>query len=265
MKHYDEFASQQSDSGRTENPIVGWVIAVRGRRIRSAGRCRLLFFFLVLLCLVFCCTAAAQDTVPGTGLRPAMKPRIVYIDNFLLDVQAEKGKDARGPLQVRKRLKDRVETATGEDPRAEAEKIVNALAQSIVKELNEKKVTSARFPGPGSVLSYPSWLVEGEFVEYDEGDRLKRAIIGFGSGSATMEVNMKLTEITEGDRRLIFDSSVEGKKQRMPGAVVTKNPYVAGAKFVLSKGAPEKEITKLGARIAEELVEFMKKEGFVQP
>jgi len=93
---------------------------------------------------------------------------------------------------------------------------------------------------------------------------LKRAVIGFGSGSSDMQVGIRVSEATEAGRRVLLDKPVDGKKSRMPGAIVTKNPYVAGAKFVLTKNAPDRDVKKLGSQIADKIYEVMKGEGLVK-
>jgi hypothetical protein len=197
----------------------------------------------------------------GQG-KPSFTPRTIYVANFILDVQrGDKG--THGPLQVRKRLRNMVDQSE-ETPEEKARKITDGLARSIVSGLTDKGIDSRLFSGQTGTSS-GTWLLEGEFVEFGEGDRLKRAVIGFGSGSADMEVRVKLSEMMEGGMRPLFDSTMEGRKNSMPGAVVTKNPYVAGAKYVMTKNAPERQINKLGSQIADALYDFMKQHGLAKP
>ena len=102
-------------------------------------------------------------------------------------------------------------------------------------------------------------------MEYYEGDRLKKAVIGFGSGSSDMEVRVRLSEVVDGGIRPLFDSTMEGRKNRMPGAAITKNPYVAGAKYVVSKKAPDRDVKRLGSKIADRLYGYMEENGFAGP
>jgi hypothetical protein len=188
----------------------------------------------------------------------------VYVADFQLGSEAE-DKSSQRPFQVKKRIKDKVDLLTGTgSPEERAKKIVDALAESIVEELTSKNVGSKRLYARPAPVS-PCWVLEGEFLEYDEGDRLKRAVIGFGRGSADMQVDITLIEIAEGSRSILLDSSMDGRKNRMPGAVITRNPYVAGAKFILTKNAPDRDVKKLGSQIADMVYEFMKKRGLVQP
>ncbi len=208
---------------------------------------------------------AADEGGPSSGERPTVRPNIVYVADFSLDVDArEKGeRRSRSPLRIRERLKDLTDQSD-ETPDEKAKKIVDALGRAIVAALIDKGVNAKRLEGQGGPSS-GSWLLEGEFVEYGEGDRMKRAVIGFGSGAATMEVRAKLSEVVDGGVRPLFDSTVGGKKNRMPGAAITRNPYAAAAKFVVTKNAPDRDVKKLGGQIADTLYEYMEKQGFARP
>jgi hypothetical protein len=226
-----------------------------GIRVFLGGMC--LFVLLNTGGIVF------AQTGGDTGSAKIYTPPVVYVADFQLEAEAE-NKASQRPFQVRKRVKDKVDMVTGaESPGEKAKEIINSLAQSIVAELNDKNVVSKRLykqPPPASRC----WVLEGEFVEHDEGDRLKRAVIGFGSGSSDMQVAITLSEVAEGSRRVLLDTPMDGKKDRMPGAVITKNPYVAGAKFVLTKNAPDRDVKKLGSQIADRIYGLMKEEGLVK-
>jgi hypothetical protein len=56
-------------------------------------------------------------------------------------------------------------------------------------------------------------------------------------------------------RFLAFDS--KGASGHLPGGVATKNPYVAAAKFVMSKREPELEAKKVPQAIAGEIGKFV--------
>jgi len=189
---------------------------------------------------------------------------IIYVADFLLDAESDKKEDKKH-LPIRNKLKDIVNNTeiSGKDsPQIKKTKIVNALAESIVKELKNKGLKAHRI-----FSQFPPFrdcfLLEGEFQDYEEGERVKRAIIGFGSGSSEMQVKMIFSKISEGKTNLILDTSIDGKKQRSPGAVVTKNPYVAGTKFILSRDANEKEVGKLGSDIANKLYKFIVDSGLI--
>jgi hypothetical protein len=43
----------------------------------------------------------------------------------------------------------------------------------------------------------------------------------------------------------------------MPGGIITKNPYSVVARYVLSKGATEKDVQKQGSAIAKTLLQYI--------
>ena len=58
---------------------------------------------------------------------------------------------------------------------------------------------------------------------------------------------------------LTFDS--KGASGHLPGGIATTNPYVAAAKFVMSKREPEQEARKVAQAIANEIGKFMAAQG----
>jgi hypothetical protein len=222
-----------------------------------------LYFFLIGPTMV-----RAQTGGDAAVATPAACPHAIYVADFSLAAEADdEGATRRGSLQLRKRLRETLNEAgpgKQESPQEKAATILETLAQSIVDTLKDKKIQALRAPA----LTQPSeesWLLQGEFMEYDEGSRMKRAIIGFGSGSATMEVHITLSASAPGSSSVLLDQDMDGKKKRMPGAAVTKNPYVAAAKFVMQKNAPEREVKKLGSEIAHTVYKSLQDQGCVTP
>jgi Domain of unknown function (DUF4410) len=65
------------------------------------------------------------------------------------------------------------------------------------------------------------------------------ALIGFGSGSAKMELYVTLSDLTSAQKPL-YNAAQEDNSGKRPGAASTLNPYAAAAKFVMEKKCPEK-------------------------
>jgi len=214
--------------------------------------------YILLFVIFLDMTGEALGNATGEEKADSKEQLIVYVSDFRLDFEVVDNTE-KGALPVGKKIRgivNQIGKSKDEDSKEKANKIVNALADTIVKQLSERNIKSKRIfasPPPFS----DCMLLEGEFVEYDEGGRIKRAIIGFGSGSPDMHVNVLLSEITDGNTKILFNTATDGKNNLMPGAVVTKNPYVAGAKFVITKNAPERDIKNIGVTIADKLADFL--------
>jgi len=71
------------------------------------------------------------------------------------------------------------------------------MSESLVQDLNENGI-SARRLAPGESLPSTGWLVRGVFTEVQEGNRVRRAVIGFGAGKTELHVLVYLDDLANG-------------------------------------------------------------------
>lgn len=223
---------------------------------------------LLLVFVLMSCTSGAQSQAKGAILggakiqaeqetgAPVRPPRTVYVEDFVLDhqnIQADEG--LRGRVGVLQRLP---RLGSQADPAERAQKLVNLLAQSLVANLTESGIPAQRLV-PGAPLPADGWLLHGAFVEVDEGNRLRRAVIGFGSGGTQMEVMVGVNDLARNPEApfIIFGTVTDPSK--LPGAVVTLNPYMAAAKFVLAKDATDRDVKHTSQEIVSELLKYKQK------
>jgi hypothetical protein len=87
---------------------------------------------------------------------------------------------------------------------------------------------------------------------------MRRALLGFGSGKATMQLYVMVADAGHSDTHL-YETSAQKNSGKKPGWVITLNPFVgtAGfvAKFGLTKNAPEKMVRKTASKITAQLVQ----------
>ena len=144
-----------------------------------------------------------------------------------------------------------------DNPSERARQIVETTADSLVQALRANGMTAQRLRKTTGNLPREGWLVQGYFTEVDEGNRLKRAAIGFGRGGTSMDLQIAISDLAGSDPRAAFAVFGTAKDpNRIPGALVTMNPYVAAAKFVLQKNATERDINKTAEQIAEQIVKY---------
>lgn len=212
-------------------------------------------FYLLVCFLTFdvgAKTAAAEKPstpLPGDG-------KLVFVQDFDLDAENFKADSSvasklpEGPLP-----RPHIIRGKKEDPATQAQELVASMSTNLVKDL-EKQGFTARRMMPGDAKPSSGWLLRGVFTEVDEGNRVRRAVIGFGSGAAKMSLYVNVSNVAQPSQALyeIADKNSSGK---MPGAAITLNPIVAGAKFTLEKNASEKTVKKTASQIVAELVRQM--------
>jgi hypothetical protein len=190
------------------------------------------------------------------GEQPTKVPQTIIIKDFeLASTNLDVDEGVLNHLATRRRVPI---LRQKNDPEQEARKLVNLMSKSLQKKFENAGITAQRID---SVKGLPKegWLVRGVFTEVDEGGRMKRAVIGFGAGATSMEVQVSVTDLAVNpDAPFIIFGTVKDPKQ-MPGAVVTRNPYVAAAKFVLEKNASEKDVTRTAKEIVQEIQKYREK------
>jgi hypothetical protein len=126
------------------------------------------------------------------------------------------------------------------------------MSDTLTEDLQSRSIPAVRLY-PGQRIPDRGWLVKGEFLEADQGDRMRRAMVGFGAGATNMEIEVSVIDLSSGGRQPFTVFGAQSKSGRGPGAVAFWNPYAAAAKFVLSKRAPERDVMKTAHQISDVL------------
>jgi hypothetical protein len=194
---------------------------------------------------------------PDRGALPPRVPGAIYVADFALDAERYTGAQGlRGALPDR--LGQRGPGLLARDSPAEkAHRIVETMAESLVRHLADKGLTAQRLRDPAGSLPREGWLVQGVFTEVDEGNRMQRALIGFGKGATSMDCQVWISDLAGPDPRApfaLFGTATDPSK--IPGAVVTRNPYVAAARFVVAKHATERDVATTARQIGDEIAAY---------
>lgn len=194
--------------------------------------------------------SGAKAAGSPAGLAPKARPVVVH--DFAFDAAQVKS-DAgllpglQGPAQTILRP-----LRSEEPPMEKAARLARLLSETIAEELTARKIPTARQPR-GMPLPDDGLVVDGEFLQVDEGNRLRRAMVGFGAGASEVLAQVSVFDLAQSrDQPILVYGTGKGSRP-MPGALVTWNPYVMAAKYVLSHNATDKDVRRLGKQIAEDL------------
>jgi len=176
---------------------------------------------------------------------------VIYVSDFELDSANFQADQSMQRAQERPRLISGP-LRRSKDPATEAQDLVNLMATDIVKDLTKAHYKAQRLL-PGDVHPSQGVWVHGVFTELNEGNRRRRAVIGFGTGEAKMDLYVTMNDLSRPDRAL-YTTAASGESGKKPGAAITMNPYVAAAKFVMEKNAPEKTVKKTANDISKDII-----------
>jgi hypothetical protein len=220
---------------------------------------------IIVFCLCLLLSGYAGAEISGghdMDTQPATMPKMIYVRDF--ELEAADIQPGTGPLMsqpersgpVRKTLK----RLRGEkDPAVRSRELVNLMSESLVKELAKNKLTARRI-GAADALPAGGLLVRGIFTHVEEGNRLRRAVIGFGSGETEMQLVVSVDDLAEGSPKPLYKLDTGAESSKLPGAVITLNPYVAAAKFVLSGHDLDRNVSKTASKIANYITERIRQQ-----
>jgi hypothetical protein len=185
----------------------------------------------------------------------------VYVADFVVEEQMSDRQESSGHGPLERFRPGIFKQINEERSEGQAQDLVQLLSRCLVDELNAKGFAASRASSLDE-LGRDGVLVQGRFIELDEGDSLKRAAIGFKQGATNMDVQVMIVRLplsnSRPEKTLDVQSSTGSKGPGgLLGVAVCGNPYALAAKFVLSKRAPEKDIRNLAKEIAGEIQKYL--------
>ncbi len=211
---------------------------------------------LAAVCALGCKTAkvtSERELAPTA----AAKPPVVYIADFELwaqDIKHEEGVLSSRPGPVG-RVGERLSRGST-DPATRARQLVDLMSNSLLKELKKAGFNVIRLPPtlPGPT---DGWLLRGVFTEVQEGNRVRRAMIGFGEGQTDLQVVANLQDLSQGPPKPLYEVATDATSGDKPGAAPTLvlSPYGAAVRFVMSGKDLDKNVKQTAAQIAERVAQ----------
>jgi Domain of unknown function (DUF4410) len=170
--------------------------------------------------------------------------------DFELGVQTIKPEEG---ILVGSRVQTLADSLKGKssDPAVRARQIVDLMGDSLVKQLTKAGFSASRM-GIGSPFPAQGWLLRGLFTEVAEGNRVRRALIGFGQGQTDIQVIATIDDLSQGTPKPLYQIATDATSGSTPGAAPTLvlGPYGAAARFVMSGQDLEKNVKQTAAKIA---------------
>ena len=202
---------------------------------------------------------AAAQAVP--------KPEHVLIRDF-----AVRPDDITLDQSIAGRLRRKRLALQGSDEDSSPEVLVQRVQASFFKgfsgELANVHVAPAKADGtaPGSNAS--NLVVDGAFTAIDEGNKSKRVMIGFGSGSSHVKTRVTVSSITAGRSTVLLSFELDSQGSKTPGALVP----IGGGSLAVGTGVGvatdggstvEADASRMGKLAAKQIETLMRERNWL--
>jgi len=119
-----------------------------------------------------------------------------------------------------------------------ADETAQALSFQLVAELQAMGLYAIRLPRGTPATGSNILVVDGQFTDIDQGNKLRRMVIGLGLGQSKLDANVQVYQIVNGASTQILDFKTHADSGSMPGAAIMGAPgaAVGGAAAVASVG-----------------------------
>ncbi len=227
----------------------------------------------IALSALWVCGCAGTVVHPETQMRKFGLPRPQQI--LVYDFAVTEAEVTEGP--IKKMLGKARGVPRGEEERKIGRQVANVLAEELVRGLHDLGFVVERRPR-GTPVGSHQLLIDGAFLDIDEGNRLGRLVIGFGMGASRVDTEVHIYYGPRGrdllDFRTHSDSgSLPGAAATMgAGAAVTGGVTAGMAAVTAAEGAVKEyhsEVERMGGQSADQAVaylsEFFAKQGWIRP
>ena len=194
--------------------------------------------FAMLLGAAVLTGCAGASVAPGYNAQPAAnnRPSTIYVYPFAAnssDVTLNQG-------LLQKSYRQLTDSDQNQSQLDLAHQTASVLADSIVQQLESIGFTASRVSRGAQVSGDNILVVDGRFLAINEGNRLRRMVVGLGAGEATLDTQVQVYQIANGaNQQQIMEFNVNANSGQMPGAAFTAPAGAAagGAAAAASLGA----------------------------
>jgi hypothetical protein len=183
-------------------------------RDRNSFQARLLL--VATLVLGGCASASVNpgiNTTPVSGGRPST----IYVYPFAVsadEVTLNQGFFQRTYRNLSNSDQDQSQLQLGDQT-------ANALADQMVQQLEALGFVASKVPRGSQVSGDNVLIVDGSFTSINEGNRLRRLAIGLGSGQSTLDAQVQVYQMANGNTLQVMDFATHADSGNMPGAAFT--------------------------------------------
>ena len=174
---------------------------------------QILAIILSAVCIGACARTVVRPETEMLNFRLPRPQQILVYDFAVTEAEATENREP-----IKKKVNETSGTSGGEREQEMGRQVAKALAEELVRGLRDLGFAVERKPR-GTPIGSHQLLIDGMFLDVDEGNRLKRLVIGFGVGASKVDTEVHVRYGAE--HRKLLDFNTHADSGKMPGAAAT--------------------------------------------
>jgi hypothetical protein len=210
------------------------------------------------------CAGAAVTQQANQAPAPSQHPIRVVVYPFAVDAQEV----SLNSGFIQKTYRAVTATNESEKQAAIADDLSQSVCLNVASDLLARGYNAICLPRGVAPSDQHVIIIDGEFSDVSEGNRLSRTVIGFGVGASTLDTDVYVVQRVNGVTHQIMDFSTHADSGKMPGVAVTGAPGAAagGAAAAASLGVNmamsaakgyKSSMGSLGAMTADQIIDHV--------
>ena len=220
-------------------------------------------------------TGCARTSVENVNVQAAglPRPQVIVVHDFGV---------SPGDVSLDSAIGARITEMAKGTPEADEQlkvgrEVAKVVTENLVKEIRKLGIP-AEPAATATPVGGPSLAIEGHFLSVDQGNRLRRMVVGFGAGASEVRTLVQVYETTNEGRRLVEDFYTTVKSSRKPGMgpmggvgaaagrAATSVAVSAGVGLATERSQTvEGDAKHTADEIAKVLKKFFAEQGWVSP
>jgi hypothetical protein len=199
---------------------------------------------------------------------PLSKPARVLVYDFTVAPESVTT-DPRPGVRQRLHSSGSPDDAATQAGKQVQEQISSDLIAGLQKQLTASGIVVEKAT-PEMEVPANALAVRGTISKIDEGQHIKREMVGFGRGASDVQTDCQISLRTGTDTVLVSELTTDAQSGKKPGAAVTMGagaaPDVAAAATgaTAHKSTAQGDSSRTGSALAKRVAEIMKVQGWLQ-
>jgi hypothetical protein len=155
-------------------------------------------------------------------------------------------------------------------PEAVARQVQAGFSKALAGELQKASLPVEVVPSADTAIPPHALIIQGEFIAVNDGNRSKRATIGFGRGASDVQAHVSVSLATEAQPIMLSEFKLKSESGEKPGPAATMGSGSGAAGAATGRAGDKKatveaDASRIAKAVAKQVEEVMASQHWIPP